>query len=489
VSSSPVLLPEPSLPPTIGRYEVVRLLGEGAMGRVLLARDPVLERDVAVKHLREDLKIPREVRQGLLVRMRHEARAAARVAHPNLVVIHDMGEDAAIGLYLVFEYVAGPTLKQRIAKDRLLSHEVARLGAELGAALTVAHEAGVLHRDIKPENLILARWGGKIADFGIARIPDSTLTHQGGLMGTPAYSAPETFRSGKFSPASDQFSLAASLYEALSGRRAFPGDDAVAVAAKIASDPPEPFARSLALPQAVDDVLARALSRKAEERFPTCAAFGEALAAGLRQVSPRLAVDSTQRSASEPERRDDGPGAMLRDGTAAGWAAAIPTSGAEASSSERAPSSSASNATTRKRRRPEPISESLHERKIGQVILGAIVIVATAALLIRTALRAAESTTDAAPLSSATPSATASISPVRPRPTAAPPRHPRTEVSSGRPSPSAADVRPDAGQGTPAPSASASAASAASATSAASAASAASATSPSEDPPPSNGGP
>src|SRR3954465_4290528 len=96
---------DPSLPKGVGRYEIVRLLGEGAMGRVLLAHDPVLDRDVAVKHLRGDLKIPREARHGLVARMRHEARAAARVTHPNLVVLHDMGEDPAVGLFLVFEYI------------------------------------------------------------------------------------------------------------------------------------------------------------------------------------------------------------------------------------------------------------------------------------------------------------------------------------------------------------------------------------------------
>ena len=96
------------LPTTIGRYEVVRLLGAGAMGRVALARDPVLDREVAVKLLRADIAIPEDVREGLIVRMRHEARAAARVAHPNLVVLHDMGEDPDAGLFLVFEASLSP---------------------------------------------------------------------------------------------------------------------------------------------------------------------------------------------------------------------------------------------------------------------------------------------------------------------------------------------------------------------------------------------
>src|SRR3954454_15512065 len=123
------------------------------MGRVLLAHDPVLDRDVAVKLLRDDLKIPADVRDGLIVRMRHEARAAARVSHPNHVTLHDMGEDDEVGLYLVFEYVEGPTLKQRIAEARPPPAQAARLARELGGALTFAHAAGILHRDVKPENV------------------------------------------------------------------------------------------------------------------------------------------------------------------------------------------------------------------------------------------------------------------------------------------------------------------------------------------------
>jgi serine/threonine-protein kinase len=333
------------------------------MGRVLLAHDPVLDRDVAIKHLRDDLKIPREVRNGLITRMRHEARAAARVAHPNLVVLHDMGEDEEVGLFLVFEYVPGPTLKQRLVDERRLpAAEAARLAADLGAALTTAHEAGILHRDVKPENIILARTGGKLADFGIARIPDSTLTHQGGLMGTPAYSAPETFRAGKFSPASDQFSLAASLYEAISGLRAFPGDDAVAVAARIAHETPDRFAADLDLPRAVDEVLARGLARVPEERFPSCEAFGAALA---RSLTP--------------------PAAMV-----------TPIVEVEASPAAR------------------PGHEPPRERSTGQVLLGAGVVVTTAALLVWAALRSLQAAPEITAAATPAPSVAAAPAP-RPR--------------------------------------------------------------------------
>jgi serine/threonine-protein kinase len=384
---------EPELPPAIGRYEVRSLLGEGSMGRVLLAHDPVLDRDVAIKHLRDDLEIPRAVRDGLITRMRHEARAAARVAHPNLVVLHDMGEDDEVGLYLVFELVVGPTLKQRLVDGgHLAPAEAGKLARELGAALHTAHEAGILHRDVKPENVMLAKTGGKIADFGIARIPDSTLTHQGGLMGTPAYSAPETFRGGKHSPLSDQFSLAATLYEAISGQRAFPGDDAVSVAARIASEPPAPFAASLGLPIAVDAVLARALSRRPEERFSDCDAFGDALARSL--VIPVAArIDATTTA----------PSVTL----------------------------------------PPP------ERRTGQVLIGAVLVVGTVALVGRTALRAAETTpppeATAAPAEdpSAAPAATHGASVHTPsvvrRPRARP--EPTTSASSA---PAASPDAPDA---------------------------------------------
>jgi serine/threonine-protein kinase len=213
--------------------------------------------------------------------MRQEARASARVSHPHLVALHDMGEDARTGLFLVFEYVAGQTLKQRLTEGRLPPEPAARLARELGSALNFAHEAGVVHRDIKPENVMLSRTGAKVADFGIARIPDSTLTQGGSVLGTPAYSAPEAIRSGRFSTHSDQFSLAATLYEAISGKRAFPGDDAVAVATLITNDHPLPFAASLALAPEVDLVLTRALAKNPKDRYPNCEEFGRTLADAL----------------------------------------------------------------------------------------------------------------------------------------------------------------------------------------------------------------
>ncbi len=272
------MAPESKLPPLIGRYNVVRELGKGAMGRVLLAHDPVLDRDVAVKHLRSDLPIAPEQREQLLERMRQEARASARVSHANLVALHDMGEHPELGVYLVFEYVEGPTLKQKLEQGPMGAEAVARIAREVGSGLKLLHDAGVIHRDVKPDNVILSQSGAKLTDFGIARIPDSTLTGAGNILGTPAYSAPEAIRNGKFSAQSDQFSLATTLYEALSGRRAFPGDDAVFVATQIANDEPPHIAAVCGVPLAVDRVLARALAKHPQSRFEDCHAFGVALA-------------------------------------------------------------------------------------------------------------------------------------------------------------------------------------------------------------------
>ncbi|MES1176748.1 MAG: serine/threonine-protein kinase [Myxococcales bacterium] len=277
---------EPGLPTQIGRYRIERLLGRGAMGRVLLAHDPVLDRSVAIKLLRDDLNIPPEQHDALLHRMRQEARASARVSHPNIVALHDMGEDPSLGLCLVFEYAEGLTLKERLLRGPLGPEAAAKLAREVGDALTTAHLAGVLHRDIKPENIILTPTGAKVADFGIARVPDSTLTRDGGLLGTPAYSAPECIETGRFSPLSDQFSLAATLYEAVSGQRAFPGEDAIAVATRITNEEPPGIAELSGLDPHVDDVLARGLAKTPSARFEDARAFGAALAEALWQ-SPR----------------------------------------------------------------------------------------------------------------------------------------------------------------------------------------------------------
>ena len=291
-------------PRSIGRYEVERLIGQGGMGRVYLARDTVLERPVAIKVLRDDLALPPAVKDELIERMRHEARAAAAVSHPNIVTLHDMGEDEHEGLYLVFEYVKGrdgggpESLRDRLRRGPLPLHEVARLAKELGSAMTCAHEAGVVHRDIKPENVLFSRTGSKIADFGIARIPDSTITRANTVLGTPAYTSPEALAKGDFGPKSDQFSLAATLYEAATGSRAFGADDAIQTAGKVSSEDPPPLEASLGQSPTIRELntaMLRGLAKDPRDRYVSCAELGESIARAIEPKPETLAIDTSER--------------------------------------------------------------------------------------------------------------------------------------------------------------------------------------------------
>jgi serine/threonine protein kinase len=292
---------QPAPPRTIGRYEVERLLGQGGMGRVWLARDTVLGRRVAIKVLRDDLALPPSVREELVTRMRHEAQAAAAVSHPNIVTLHDMGEDDAVGLFLVFEYVAGPradgpeSLRDRLRDGPLPLVDVARLARELGSALTFAHAAGVIHRDIKPENILFSRTGAKIADFGIARIPDSTITRVNTVLGTPAYTSPEALSKADFGPGSDQFAFAATLYEAATGVRAFGGDDPIVTAGKVSSEPPPPLESAIgtaAVVRSLNAALAKGVAKDVNDRFASCVDLGEAVARAIERPAEGTSLDA-----------------------------------------------------------------------------------------------------------------------------------------------------------------------------------------------------
>lgn len=270
------------IPKQIGRYSIDRLLGSGAMGFVFLGRDPELDRPVAVKTVR-DLKMDPGAMDTFLERFRNEARAAARLHHPNIVQVYDVGEEEELGPYLVFEYVAGSTLKQQLkSKGPLEPAQVVRLAEEIGDALTLAHDHQIIHRDIKPDNLLMTPDGQtKLADFGVARMPNASLTREGQFLGTPCYAAPETLSKGSYGPHSDLFSFAAVLYEAASGERAFPGQDAVAVAHKVIHDEPLPV-REVArdpsrVPKAVEGLIMMGLSKNPDDRMPSARDFSDAI--------------------------------------------------------------------------------------------------------------------------------------------------------------------------------------------------------------------
>ncbi len=273
-------------PKQVGRYRIERPLGSGSMGNVYLAHDSDLDRWVAIKTLR-DVGLDAETRAMFIRRFQNEARAAARLQHPNIVQIFDVGDDPLHGLYLVFEYVPGSTLKKQIrAEGPLETKALLEVAQQIANALSTAHVAGVIHRDLKPENLLITENGQvKLADFGIARVPNAQLTKEGQFLGTPCYSAPETLSSAQYDVKSDLFSLGAVLYELICGVRAFPGGDAIAVAHQVMHKdpvPPSEASRGATIPPEVDRVIMKSLSKQPENRYPSAQALMNALGDAYR---------------------------------------------------------------------------------------------------------------------------------------------------------------------------------------------------------------
>ena len=213
---SPPVAASQAGPVAFGRYLVQDKLGAGGMGAVYLARDEELGRDVAVKVLRP-LTAVGEPPSELIERFRREARAVALLSHANVVRVYDQGVEGDFP-YLVMELVAGPTLADRIAGGPLELREVRTLGIQIASALDAAHAAGIVHRDVKPSNVLQSGAGTwKLADFGIARVSDSSLTITGQFLGTPAFASPEMLEGGQVGAPADVYSLAATLYAALAG--------------------------------------------------------------------------------------------------------------------------------------------------------------------------------------------------------------------------------------------------------------------------------
>ncbi len=291
------------------------------MGQVYLGRDPSLDRGVAIKTVK-DLDLEPEKKQRFLDRFKNEARAAARLSHASIVQVYDVGEDEEYGPYLVLEYIRGASLKQELRDNgALMPARLCEIARDLAAAIDVAHAAGIIHRDIKPDNVLMGDDGrAKLADFGVARVPDAALTKEGQFLGTPCYAAPETLSSGKYSPRSDLFSFAVVLYELASGARAFPGDDAIAVAHQVIHDEPPPaseVATGPKIPPSVDALLAQAMSKDPQERFGSATELADRLlaayvAAGIVDATTQTIRASGSVSMVTPPSSGAGPlGALL----------------------------------------------------------------------------------------------------------------------------------------------------------------------------------
>jgi serine/threonine-protein kinase len=267
----------------IGRYRIVRELGRGAMGVVYEAEDPLLGRRVALKTIHRGLIADPSAAEMFEQRFFAEARAAAGLSHPGIVVVHDVGRDDSGRLFIALEYLTGETLDKRLAARRALPwDEALRIAAGVADALRHAHSRGIIHRDVKPANvMILDSEAPKILDFGIARLPESDLTSRAGVNpGSPAYMSPERMDGQPPDPRSDIFSLGAVLYEMLTGVRAFDGKDLKTVIHKVHVEQPVPPSRLRPeVPASVDAIVARAMAKDPAARYATAQAFAEDLAA------------------------------------------------------------------------------------------------------------------------------------------------------------------------------------------------------------------
>ena len=278
-----------------GRYELQGPLGSGGGGAVFSAFDRLLDRKVAVKLF--DLPLPDDTMNSeMLKRFRIGAKAAGRLSHPNIVPVFDYGEDVQRA-WIVMELVEGLSLRAVLDRgDRYSLPAALRLMEQILAALEYSHRAGVVHRDVKPANIMITRSGeAKLTDFGIARLEDSSLTIVGSVMGTPAYMAPEQF-GGDVDQRVDIWAAGAVLYELVTGVRAFAGDAFATIMRRILTDdPPAPSARAQ-LPAGIDAIVARALAKRAEDRYASAADFAEA----LRGINLPGAVPRQADTASRP---------------------------------------------------------------------------------------------------------------------------------------------------------------------------------------------
>jgi predicted Ser/Thr protein kinase len=268
------------LPAAFGRYQVLEELGAGAMGVVYLAVDPRLNRPVAIKVMRESEFMTPPEREQYEARFRHEAEAAGRLTHPDIVQVYDVGPS-----WMVMEFLEGQPLSLLLKRGHRFSvRKVLDVVTRVADAVDYAHRHGIIHRDIKPANVMLTEDGGvKVMDFGVARLEHSTLTALGTVVGSVRYMAPEQMMGERVDGRADVFSVAAVAYELLTGRAPFPGKTITEVVSRVvhgAHVPPQKADDRL--PAALNAVFARAFAPRPADRYPRAAEFARDLQAAAQ---------------------------------------------------------------------------------------------------------------------------------------------------------------------------------------------------------------
>ncbi len=298
----------------LGKYEIRRELGKGAMGIVYEGFDPVIERTVAIKTIRPD-QLEASVVADVLARFKREAQAAGRLNHPNIVAIYDYSEVIPEGdktlspgessrvAFIAMEFVKGRELKDHFdANERFALKEIERIMGALLDALAHAHANGVVHRDIKPANVILLADGKvKVADFGIARIENSELTQAGTVLGTPSYMSPEQFLGSPIDGRSDLFSCGVILYQFLTGEKPFTGTVTTIMHKVLKEEPLPPSMLNVTLLPAWDAVVKKAMAKNPAERYQTAAGF----AAAIKTAVSSQAADQTVVNLTAPGAAGD----------------------------------------------------------------------------------------------------------------------------------------------------------------------------------------
>lgn len=283
----------------LGNYTLLREAGRGGMSVVYEANDDRIERRVALKVVTVPGHLSAKQREEMIARLRREARAIARLSHPNVVHVYDVGEQDGAH-YIVMEYLDGQTLRERLDDAPLSPEEASGILDQVAAALDAVHAEGVVHRDIKPSNVMLLPDGRvKLMDFGVARQTDDTLVTQAGMMvGSPAYMAPELINGGQASVSSDLWSLGTLLYQMLAGHPPFGSKNIPTVLYQVTHADPEPLKGA---PPRVQKVITRALEKSAAKRFQSGREMAEAFRAAIAETpSPVAALRPVPRRRSSP---------------------------------------------------------------------------------------------------------------------------------------------------------------------------------------------
>jgi tRNA A-37 threonylcarbamoyl transferase component Bud32 len=282
MESSPLSGSSPDLEQlkSLGRYQVVEIVGKGAMGTVLKGIDPAINRPVALKTIRLEFMSDQTEMEELRDRLMREARAAGKLSHPNIVTIYDIGSENNIH-YIAMEYLEGQTLENLIKRKVQFSYKIiANIIAQICKGLQYAHDQGIIHRDVKPANImVLPDYTVKVMDFGIARVDSTSMTKTGIAMGTPNYIAPELLQGKSVDRRCDIFSLGVVLYELLTGRRPFKGENLTSLIFSIINDnPPQPSKINENIPLIFDHIAMRALNKNPLERFQKASDMMNAMA-------------------------------------------------------------------------------------------------------------------------------------------------------------------------------------------------------------------